>query len=488
MKSSIFFNYFRLFPALLAVLICLNPSAVKAQDTSLLVFDAFYDQVIKFHPIAKAANLLPDMAKAELRSARGAFDPVVQANMRGKQTNDKNSYQYIEPQIKIPTLPGIDFKAGLDQSSGISVSPEQGKFNELTGGTRDVQYQLFYAGVSVPLLRGLITDERRNELRHAQLLQGLNQAEQISQINKLLLEAAKVYWDWQQSYAQYKLMQENFLLAQNRINFIVQRINAGEEKPIDSVEAWVEYQRREALLLEQTLVFQNASLTISNFLWNEQNQPLQLSPAVIPSPLGSNLENISRDSIQRLTENANTLHPDLQKLQFKLKQSELDRKLAIENLKPQLNFDYIPFQTYTAGSRDEVDALFMRNYKYGVSFYSSVFLRKERGKLQLTNYKIQQSQFQLQQGKREIENRILIAYNQLVTAEQMINIQQRLVQNASLLRNAEEMRFESGESSLFLINQRERALLEAQSKLAELTAKYAKAKYQLQWASGTKLF
>lgn len=478
---------FYLYPSLL---ICfgLNLNLVKAQDSTVLAFDAFYDQVLKYHPMAKAANLLPEMAKAELRSARGAFDPVIQTQVRGKQTNDKNSYQYIEPQIKIPTLPGIDFKAGLDQSSGISVNPEVGKYNELTGGTRDVQYQLFYAGVSVPVLRGLFTDVRRNELRQAQLLQGLNQAEQVSQINKLLLEAAKVYWDWQQSYEQYRLMRENFLLAQNRLNFIVQRILAGEEKPIDSVEAWVEYQRREALLLEQTLVFQNSGLTLSNYLWSDQNQPLQLSPGVIPSSLGSNITLVSTDSIQKLSSNAQTQHPDIQKLSFKVKQSELDRKLALENLKPQLNLEYIPFQTYTAGSRDEVDGLFMKNYKYGITFYSSVFLRKERGKLQLTNYKLQQSQFQLQQGKRDIENRILIAYNQLETARQMIEIQQRLVQNASLLRNAEEMRFESGESSLFLINQRERALLEAQSKLAELSAKYAKAKYQLQWASGTKLF
>jgi outer membrane protein TolC len=488
MKTLSLSYFFRFTLLLLVSLAGLNQHSLRAQGNNVLVFDAFYDQVIKYHPIAKAANLLPEMAKAELRSARGAFDPVVQADVRGKQTNDKNSYQYIEPQIKIPTFPGIDIKAGLDQSSGISVNPEVGKYNETTGGTKDIQYQLFYAGVSVPLMRGLITDVRRNELRQAQLLQGLNQAEQISQINKLLLEAAKVYWDWQQSYAQYTLMQENFLLAQNRINFIVQRIIAGEEKPIDSVEAWVEYQRREALLLEQTLVFQNAGLNLSNFLWNDQNQPLQLLPTIIPSPVGSAIQKINADSIQRLSEAANSAHPDLLKLQFKLKQSELDRKLALENLKPQLNLEYIPFQSYTAGSRDEVDALFMRNYKYGLSFYSSVFLRKERGKLQLTNYKIQQNQFQLQQGKREIENRILMAYNQLQTAEQMIEIQQRLVQNASLLRNAEEMRFESGESSLFLINQRERALLEAQSKLAELTAKYAKAKYQLQWASGTKLF
>jgi outer membrane protein TolC len=70
----------------------------------------------------------------------------------------------------------------------------------------------------------------------------------------------------------------------------------------------------------------------------------------------------------------------------------------------------------------------------------------------------------------------------------MMRIQQELVRNADLLLTAEETRFESGESSLFLVNQRERSLIEAKAKLVELTAKYAKAKYQLQWASGTRLF
>jgi outer membrane protein TolC len=135
-----------------------------------------------------------------------------------------------------------------------------------------------------------------------------------------------------------------------------------------------------------------------------------------------------------------------------------------------------------------VDGLFMKNYKFGATFYSSVFLRKERGKLQLTNYKIQQGKFYLQQGKREVLNNILVAYNDLNTFDQMMRIQQELVRNADLLLIAEETRFESGESSLFLVNQRERSLIEAKAKLVELTAKYAKAKYQLQWASGTRLF
>ncbi len=459
-----------------------------AQDSIVLSFDTFYEQVLRYHPLAKSANLLPEMAKMEIRTARGAFDPVISTQVYGKQTKGDNSYTYVEPQIKIPTLIGVDIKAGMDQSDGLQVSEEKSKYDPVTQSSKQVQYQLFYAGISVPVLRGLMTDPRRNALRQAQLLQTLNEAEQVSLINKLFLASAKDYWDWQQSYQKYVLMQQNFVLADTRLNFIKSRIFGGEEKPIDSVEAWVEYKRRESLLAEAKVEFNNAALLLSNYLWDEQGNAMQLASLVIPSSRGSEFQRVDLDSIQALSKRAEAWHPEVQKLALKLNQTELERKLALENLKPQLNLEYYPFQTYTAGSRDEVDGLFMKNYKFGATFYSSVFLRKERGKLQLTNYKIQQGKFYLQQGKREVLNNILVAYNDLNTFDQMMRIQQELVRNADLLLIAEETRFESGESSLFLVNQRERSLIEAKAKLVELTAKYAKAKYQLQWASGTRLF
>jgi outer membrane protein TolC len=478
-KVKLFFSLFCL---------CFFAKPIAAQDSIVLAFDAFYEQVLRFHPLAKSANLLPEMAKMEIRTARGAFDPVISTQVYGKQTKGDNSYTYVEPQIKIPTLIGVDIKAGMDQSDGLQVSEEKSKYDPVTQSSKQVQYQLFYAGISVPVLRGLITDPRRNALRQAQLLQTLNEAEQVSLINKLFLASAKDYWDWQQSYQKYVLMQQNFVLADTRLNFIKSRIFGGEEKPIDSVEAWVEYKRRESLLAEAKVEFNNAALLLSNYLWDEQGNAMQLATMVIPSSKGSEFQKVDLDSIQTLSKRAEAWHPEVQKLALKLNQTELERKLALENLKPQLNLEYYPFQTYTAGSRDEVDGLFMKNYKFGATFYSSVFLRKERGKLQLTNYKIQQGKFYLQQGKREVLNNILVAYNDLNTYDQMMRIQQELVRNADLLLTAEETRFESGESSLFLVNQRERSLIEAKAKLVELTAKYAKAKYQLQWASGTRLF
>jgi outer membrane protein TolC len=460
------------------------------QDSMVLTFQDFYQQVVLFHPIAKQANLLNDAARAELLAARGAFDPVISAGYESKTTDGKNSYSYFEPQLKIPTIIGIDIKAGYDQSDGIAVSSERSKTIENNGviSQQYGEYGLFYGGLSVPLLRGLQTDSRRTILRQAQYLQGLNEAERIKQINKLFLNAAKDYWEWQLSYEKLRLTQFNFKLAENRFNFISNRIKAGEDKPIDSVEALIELKRRETLLLEMELEFKNNSLSLSNYLWNNKNEALQLKGNIVPSEQGNEVNSIANDSVQRMVNFAENNHPELQKLQFKNKQLLMDKKLAKENIKPQLNLEYYPFQTYSKGVQNDVNNVFGRQYKMGASFYSSLFLRKERGKLQHANIKLKNNDFETQLTKREIVNDVFANYNQLKNLEQLLAIQQTLVINAIALRNAEDTRFESGESSLFLVNSRERSLIESQIKQAEIKSKYAKAKVQLQWASGVKMF
>lgn len=478
---------FKLIPIGLFVCIC---NAIWAQDSAIFSFQDFYTQVVNYHPVSKQANLLSQSAKAELLAARGAFDPVISANYENKTTDGKNSYTYFEPQIKIPTLIGVDVKAGYDQSNGIAVNNDRIKIIENNGQyfPQYGEYGMLYAGINVPILRGLQTDSRRATLRQAQYLQGLNEAERVKIINKLLLNAAKDYWEWQLAYEKLKLMQLSYNLAQNRFNFISSRIKGGEDKPIDSVEALIELKRRETLLLETEVEFKNASLSLSNYLWNNNNEPLQLKSSVFPSVIGTEIKKISSDSLQRMVNYAESNHPELVKLQFKNKQLQIDRKLAIENIKPQLNIEYYPFQTYSKGTQNDVNNIFSRQYKLGASFYSSLFLRKERGKLQQANLKLKNIDFETQLTKRELVNDVFAYYNNLNNLEQLISIQEILVANAITLRNAEQTRFESGESSLFLVNTRERSLIDAQIKQAEIKSKYAKAKVQLQWASGIRLF
>lgn len=470
--------------------LCCLCNLILAQDSSVFSFQDFYKQVVDYHPISKQASLLTASAKAELLSARGAFDPVISSNFENKTTDGKNSFTYFEPQIKIPTLIGVDIKAGYDQSDGIAVDNDRVKLIENNGQylPQYGEYGMLYAGVNVPILRGLQTDSRRAVLRQAQYLQGLNEAERVKVINKLLLSAAKDYWEWQLAYEKLKLMQLSYELAKNRFNFISSRIKGGEDKPIDSVEALIELKRRETILLETQVEFKNVSLSLSNYLWNNNTEPLQLKPTVFPSDIGTEIKLISSDSLQRMVNYTESNHPEIMKLQFKNKQLIIDRKLAVENLKPQLNLEYYPFQTYSKGTQNDVNNIFGRQYKFGASFYSSLFLRKERGKLQQANLKLKNINFETQLTKRELVNEVFANYNNLINLEQLITIQEVLVNNSNTLRNAEQIRFENGESSLFLVNTRERSLIEAQIKQAEIKSKYAKAKVQLQWASGIKLF
>ncbi|MFN4082986.1 MAG: TolC family protein [Bacteroidia bacterium] len=470
----------------------MKPNFILAQtnikDTVVLTFDEFYNRFLRFHPMAKRANLLPAIAKQELRTARGNFDPVLSGELNGKQTKGAEMFQYLDPQIKIPTLIGVDIKAGMEQTNGVLVNPERAKLNEQTGRPSNVNYQMFYGGFSLPVFRGLITDARRTQLNLAKVLVNMNEAEQIKELNKLFLNAAKDYWNWQQSYQNFLLMQLNRDFAAARFDFVKNRILLGEEKPIDSVEALIEFQRRDVMLINAQLEFLNAGIELSNYLWDENENPLNLAQNVVPSDVGSNIVTITTDSLNALVAFTQNYHPEINKLSLKVRQYSFERKLALENLKPQLNLEYYPFQTFTNGNEDVVNGIFTNNYKYGVTFYSSLLLRKERGKLGSTTLKLKQSEYDLKQGRKEIVNNVLATYNDLNTLEQLLKIQIKLVENNRILRDGEEFRFENGESSLFLVNQRERALIESQSKLVELQAKYAKAKYMLQWATGVTLF
>jgi outer membrane protein TolC len=113
-----------------------------------------------------------------------------------------------------------------------------------------------------------------------------------------------------------------------------------------------------------------------------------------------------------------------------------------------------------------------------------IFLRRERGQLQLTRARIRTTQLDRTQRDREILNSIQITYNDLLNMEELLSTQASMVENYNTLLRSELMRFNAGESSLFLINARETRLIEEQIKLANLQTRYLKAKATLIWAAG----
>ncbi|QHL87308.1 TolC family protein [Nibribacter ruber] len=469
-------RYGIIFCIILAGALLLVSNKSRAQDTiSVFTIQDLMVQMAVHHPIVKQAAQLSEQARQELRMARGAFDPVVASKFYQKELGGKTYYTLWDNALKVPVWIG-ELKAGYERNRGTNVN------NENITPSDGLQY----VGISVPLGQGLLIDERRATLQQAKQGLELAEADKVKNINKLLLEASKAYWEWAYAYHRWQLLEQGQQLANVRLQAVKERISQGDLAAIDSVEAQIEVQNRSALLRQALLESQNAALLVSNFLWGENNSPLELPNQVRPSLLGTDPEPMASEDLAALRSLTQERHPDLTKLQIKLRQLEIDRRFTQNKLLPKVNLEYNVLRTNGTGSNQWLEERYLtNNYKLGASFSVPLFLREERGKLQLTKLKLNAVQLELEQSTRERLNMVQAAYNERQMLEEQIQLQEQIVANSRLLQQGEQQRFNDGESSLFLINTREMNLLSHQMKLYELRAKYGKAKYYLQWSVGS---
>ena len=442
-----------------------------------LTIDNFYAMLLNNHPIARQADLLSDFARQEMRLARGNFDPKLEGQYLAKKFGDVDYYKIFNSSIKFPSVFPFDPSIGVEQNSGRYLNPE--RFI-----SEQYNFRQFYAGVSLPLLRGLITDDRRAALRQAELFGDMMEAEQIKILNKLFLEAAKDYWQWSISYYNFRLYNQSVTIAEEIFRRVLLNNELGEAAPIDTIQAKITLQQRLVERQEALLDFENAGIQLSNYLWDSLSNPLALSLQFAPV-MKRNIIGITNQELEELSNSARTNHPELQKLDVKLKQLEVDRRLATEYLKPKLDLNYYFLnQPFDPGWNSSFQL--GENYKLGVDFSFPLFLRKERAKLAQTKLKISTTRFDRSFTERQVLNQIEASYNQLANNGLIINQQSDMVNNYNRLLQAELVNLENGESDLFKINIQIEKLIQSQSKLIKLLGDYEKQKAFLYWAAGVR--
>lgn len=448
----------------------------KAQDTTqVLTLQEYQQLILANHPVASQAALLTEQARQELRMARGLLDPVIASKFSRKEYGGKDYYSLWNSTLRVPLWFGPELRAGFEKNTGQFLNPENSTPAE----------GLSYAGISVPLAQGLLIDERRATILQAKLMQGIAEAERVKLINKLLLQATKDYWEWLLQYRTVQLYQEALELTDFRLRAVRARVTEGDLAAIDTVEALMALQDRNVLLQQAQLELQNARLQVALHLWAENQVPLELQTGTVPVLLGAEVNAVTQEELQALLTAARINHPELEKLILKGEQLEVERRFAANKLLPKLNAEYNVLQRDFYLQPDVVEQDHLQgNYKMGLSLNFPLFLREARGKLQLTKAKQSINSLELIQQTREVANTVQAVYNELQALQEQIQLQEQMVANALALRNGEQIRFESGESSLFLINSREVKFLEAQLKLYALRTKYAKAKTTLYWAAG----
>lgn len=420
----------------------------QEQNVKELSYNEFLGYVKKYHPLVKSAQLEINKAQANLMMARGGFDPKIEADFDQKQFKGKEYFSVFNSSFKIPTWYGIEVKAGFDNSEGIFVNPENTLPNQ----------GLTSLGITIPVGQGLLINQRMADLRKAKIQIQLSQAERKLQAIEVVYNASLAYFNWKRNYSEVQLYKNYLKNAAIRYKGILTLIKNGDKPAIDSVEAGIVLKTRKWNLEDSNLKLAKAKLELSNYLWLDNNVPLELQDDIIPE---NRLEKTIGETLKTnelLADNISIEnHPKINSIENKLAILEVDRKLKANSLLPKMDVGY----HYLSEPNYWNDTNF-NNYKIGLNFKFPLFLRKERGSVQLAKFKIQDTKLSLNLERVQLKNKINAQQTEINSIEKQLQLLSDLISGNSQMLQSEERLFSLGESSIFLLNSRENNLVSIQ--------------------------
>ncbi|MDT8347798.1 MAG: TolC family protein, partial [Flavobacteriaceae bacterium] len=392
-------------------------------------------------------------------------DPELSSEFSQKKFDDKNYYTTSDSYLKIPTWYGVSLVGGIETSSGVFLNPQN--FQPQNG--------LAYLGLEVNLLENLVINPRRAVLKQAQENILLSEAEQELQAIEVLYGAAEAYLLWYIAVQKLILFEDALENISIRNEGIKTLIENGDRAGIDSIEAGINFDSRKIQLYEAQIDVIKTRLQLSNFLWDDSLNPLEVQENAQPDAL------VIEDLEQLFIERGWTLeqHPKVRILQQKRQIQEIEVRLKRNQLLPTLDLKY-----NLVRERTDFPNLATRDFTVGAGFSMPLFLRKERGALRAANLKLQEIGYSAQAIGLEISNQIIAQRNLIDNLKAQRADFEKLIGKTQQMLAAEEELFQIGESSIFMINQRENALIDRSQKALDLEFKFLKSYFELGKVSG----
>jgi outer membrane protein TolC len=440
-------------------------SSVLSQK--VYTFDEYYNQLLATNPLVLEAGYEITAAEAELFGARGLFDPILSGGFLLKTQDAKDKLNDIDVALEIPfaSMFGPKVKAQMRRAIAPSTNPA-----DRTGEPFDASI-----GVAVPLGQGIFTDEKRNKLFQAEIKPELGRAKFQEKRNKILAEALTKYWKWAETYQQVQIAQSLVTIADERAQQLRQRATAGDVAAMDSLEANLEVVFRTVNLVDKRQQFEQASINLQVFLWDNNQQQIPLDG--IPEPFQTIIK-LSDQEIETARTDAILLRPELKMIQLEKSMATMDLDLAKEFLRPNVNAN-LDLMMYGFGAPGIGDI------KFGFTMSQPILFRQARSQEELATIGINRIDLQRLQLEATVTADVNYYATALNRSYDKIQILLTELSLATQLLNFERERLIAGETSLFLVNQRERFVGQTQEKLAKEQSNYFQALIYLRWARGT---
>lgn len=430
-------------------------SRVSSQELTLT---EYLNWVLEEHPLAQKAKLNPQMRNAQYLQVKGLFDPLLESKFKNKFFKGTEYYSTSETSLSYNTPYAIGLVGHFDVNSGSYVNPAD--FTSNAG--------LLSLGVSMPLIKGLVIDERRMAKKRAEVLLEAGNLEQQLALNELLSQSVQLYSDWYYAVQKNNIIDSLVSTSERRFFAVRSRYLGGDRSAIDTLEAYVQNQNRVLQFQESKLEVIKSRIALVAFLESlDENRVAILNDSISPS---ANFKNElapfrNASSLLPLLET----HPELALYGNKRESLRIEEKWKIEKLKPKLNVEYhFLNKDFSEGMPSYFST---NNYRWGAEFSMPLFLREARGDLKVQRIKIEENNLNIEWKRNQLEQKTLALENAYTNT---LSQQQLAESNAGLykrLLQAENSRLFNGESTLFIVNQRENTYFENAIKALELDRK-----------------
>lgn len=461
---------------LLSILLCVSPAfsedsvaqlrtTASASPRDSLSLEQYLDLVIAANPTAISAALETDIAEATIRNAYGEFDPIFEGRLERKTKSGAPTVDLLSAGVELPigSLFGPKFVAKYKRGFGTRLSSV-----DITDAAGEAE-----VGVKVPLLQGIFLDKRRAVFEKAALRPDLSRANEVQIKNNLLLTASELYWDWAEAYSQLSVAQQVYDIAVVRAQALAERVKRGETAALDSVEAMQEVAKRLGDVLKAQRKYEASSIKAGVLLWNQDGtpRPLNAVPYSLPPAPTLTPAQIEFDRMQALKNRPEVLQIDVEQ-----RAADVDVRFSYEFLRPNLEAQFQALQYFGTASGFD--------YRIGLSMSQPLFFREANAQLQLSQIKATRASLKRLEVERKIQADIDDALSAIGRALERIEAAERETRYAYLVQEGERLRFLAGESSLLILNLRERATATAMQGLVNAQADYLRAISDYLWATG----
>jgi len=420
------------------------------------------ESVDRHYPPLLAALQDRVLASADVLVATGRFDLSLKSGYEGDYLGQYRNDVYRTGIEQATQFQGMTYFAGYQLGRG-SFASYDGKWQTDTGGE-------YKAGVKLPLFRDRSIDARRADLQKALIGRRIADLGIDQQRLVILQIATRRYYEWLAAGQRYNVAKSVLQVAEQRDGQLREAARLGQIPAVDVTDNQRAILTRRAQLIEAERALQQAAIELSLFYRDASGAPVLAGAERLPRAFPA-ARDMDEQRLKDDIELALKRRPEIQRFREQRNQVEVDRKLAQNQLLPNVDVSL----SFTSQLGERRVGRGPNDLVASLVFDLPAQRRVAKGRDLAALARIEQFDQRERFARDQVEAEVRDAYSALKTAYDRARVLREEVEVARQLEVAERVRFELGEGNLFLVNLREQATYETELREVAALTEYFRA-------------